>query len=575
MALLCGATRAHAQLPPPPVPVQNPITEPKRVLGKMLFWDTQLSSDNSVSCGTCHVPFAGGTDPRQGLHPGSDGNPGTPDDKVASPGVIRADSTDEFVLDAIFGVDVQVTSRSAPSMINAAYAPDLFWDGRGTSQFIDPETAAVVIPVGGALESQAAGPPLSDVEMAHEDRDWAQITAKLVTARPMALATNLPADVEAALASYPSLFEAAFGDPGITARRIAFAIATYERTLIADQTPFDMGTLTPQQQQGLDVFLNPGSRCNTCHTLPMFTDHTFRNLGLRPIAEDNGRQGVTGQPIDAGRFKVPTLRNVGAKATFMHNGQFTTLQQVINFYAAPPPFPANVDPLRIGINIPPGPPRNDLANFIRNGLLDPRVANETFPFDRPTLHTELQSNPLPMSFGTAGTGGLVPEMIAPSPPNLGATSFKLGAANALPGANAWMALSRTPPLPDGTLDEYDLDGPATLDADGVGTWKWAIPDDDALLGDRLYAQWIVEDPAAAGGFARTRPVELTFFRQDPTQCDGCVGDQDCNGTVDFADVLQVIGSWGNNDLCSADMNDDGSVDFGDLLDVIAAWGPCP
>ena len=73
-------TIAEAQLPPPPVPPENPITEPKRVLGKILFWEEQLSSDNTVSCGTCPQPFRAATDPRPAVHPGLDLSFGTPDD---------------------------------------------------------------------------------------------------------------------------------------------------------------------------------------------------------------------------------------------------------------------------------------------------------------------------------------------------------------------------------------------------------------------------------------------------------------------------------------------------------------
>ncbi|MBT8441678.1 MAG: cytochrome-c peroxidase, partial [Gammaproteobacteria bacterium] len=73
-----AAGHAGAELPPVPVPAANPITEEKRVLGKILFWDEQLSSDDSIACGTCHIPSAGGADPRAGLHPGTD--PGTLDD---------------------------------------------------------------------------------------------------------------------------------------------------------------------------------------------------------------------------------------------------------------------------------------------------------------------------------------------------------------------------------------------------------------------------------------------------------------------------------------------------------------
>ncbi|MCA8968104.1 MAG: hypothetical protein KDC48_24695, partial [Planctomycetes bacterium] len=167
--------------------------------------------------------------------------------------------------------------------------------------FVDPETNAVMIPGGGALESQSLGPIVSSDEMAHDVRTLAQATGKLVTARPMALATNLPADMAAAVANgatYPDLFAAAFGTPDITAQRIAYALATYQRTLKPDQTPFDQflagnpAAMTQQQINGMNVFHGPG-RCVICHTSGLFSDRLYHNLGLRPIGEDAGRQEVT------------------------------------------------------------------------------------------------------------------------------------------------------------------------------------------------------------------------------------------------------------------------------------------
>ena len=95
---------------------------------------------------------------------------------------------------------------------------------------------------GGALENQAVGPVLSAKEMAHDARTWAQATTRLAGSRPLAMATDHTPDVAAALQSnptYPLLFAAAFGDDQITAQRIAFALATYQRSLVSDQTPWD------------------------------------------------------------------------------------------------------------------------------------------------------------------------------------------------------------------------------------------------------------------------------------------------------------------------------------------------
>ena len=392
---------ARGAMPPVPVPPENPITEGKRVLGKTLFWDEQLSSDGTIACGTCHVSGRSMSDPRIGVHPGADGLFGSPDDILGSPGVVRRDHNLDPIFDDVFGFNPQVTGRSAPTAMGGAqYAADLFWDGRARSTFIDPQTSAVSIPLGGGLESQAIGPVLSDVEMAHEGRTWEDVIEKLGIVEPMALARNVPSDVASALLgepSYPDLFEAAFGDSAITAERIAFSIATYERTLIPDQTPWDRFTggdptaLTSGQQLGLFFFSNGPITCRICHAPPLFTDNTFRNIGLRPWEEDVGRFDVTQDFSDRGRFKVASLRGVGLKSRFMHNGRLASLNQVIDFYMGingQVQFPENRDPL-VPQNFVPPPVRSAFIDFLTNGLTDPRVANEVFPFDRPWLHSEL------------------------------------------------------------------------------------------------------------------------------------------------------------------------------------------
>ncbi|MFN0135524.1 MAG: cytochrome-c peroxidase [Phycisphaerae bacterium] len=390
-------------LPPVPVPPANPITEPKRILGKILFWDEQLSSDNTVSCGTCHLPGLAGSDPRIGRNPGPDNTLNTPDDKLGSPGVAKMDISEEYVEDPIFGFAAQVTRRNAQSVVGSGFSNNaMFWDGRAAGQFVDPETGSTEINNGGALESQAIGPILSSIEMGHDGRTWPQVREKLTAARPLAHARRIPPDMRNAISggkTYADLFADAFGDSEITATRIAFAIATYERTLIPNQAPIDAfiagnaAALTPAQTQGLNIFLGPQAHCNVCHTPPVFSNHTFRNIGLRPPVEDTGRQEVTNQPGDLGRFKTPTLRNVGLKNRFMHNGQLQTLTAVVNFYATPGNnFPQNRDPAAANIVIPLNA-RPALVDFLTNALTDPRVRNEVFPFDRPLLRSEGEACP--------------------------------------------------------------------------------------------------------------------------------------------------------------------------------------
>jgi len=399
-------TVSAQMLPPVPVPPENPITPEKAVLGKILFWDEQLSSDDTVACGTCHLPENSGTDPRVAIHPGLDGLFGNADDVFGTQGVVRRDSSGVAIVDPIFGTSPQVTHRAAPSAFQNLFALDTLWDGRAGTTFVDPLSPTTVLIVGGgALESQAILPILNSVEMAKDGRTWAEVTTKLASIIPLAIATNLPGDIVSALAAnpiYPDLFNAAFGTPDITPSRIAFAIATYERTLVADQTPFDEfvagdpAALTLAQQTGLNFFqISP---CSICHPAPQFTGNRFKNIGLRDPAEDTGVEGVTGMLGDLAEFKVPSLRGAGLKTSFMHTGQITSVNDAVLFYdPAQFHFPTNLD-VAIPIAVP-APILPDLVDFIENGLTDPRLAAGAPPFDRPTLASEIGA---PVSVPTFG-----------------------------------------------------------------------------------------------------------------------------------------------------------------------------
>jgi len=180
--LLISAGAARAALPPVPIPAENPLTEPKRVLGKMLFWDEQLSSDGSVACGTCHRPAQGGADPRVGRNPGVD--KGTIDDVLGSPGIVSLDRAGRPEPNPQFGLGPQVTPRAAPSNFGALWAPELFWDGRARSRVVDPLTGAVAIARGGALENQVLTALIAPGEMAKRDRTWADVMATVERSRP-------------------------------------------------------------------------------------------------------------------------------------------------------------------------------------------------------------------------------------------------------------------------------------------------------------------------------------------------------------------------------------------------------
>ncbi len=288
---------------------------------------------------------------------------------------------------------------------------------------------------------------------------------------------------------------------------------------------------------------------------------------------------VTANPIDRGRFKVPSLRNVGLKTTFMHNGRLSTLNEVLDFYTetnGQVQFPQNQDPAVAAIVIPPQV-RPALLDFLTNGLTDARVRDEVFPFDRPTLHTELAPNPLVVGNGTPGSGGVVPFMVTPGTPNLGNDTFRFGVDGALGGAEARLQLCRTA---DGASSDSNVVatlGPIILDGSGpgagFGTLAWGIASSARLLGDVVFAQWIVTDPAGVKGESRSALVRLQFYAADPTSC-GCTGDLNCNDRVGFADLVRLLNNWGSCDLCGGDLDDDGIVGFTDLVVLLGAWGGC-
>jgi cytochrome c peroxidase len=535
LALLVAATAPHlalAQGPPPPppplqplappvAPPQNPVTAAKTDLGRALFWDEQLSSTASVSCGTCHFASRGGSDPRSSVgvlattHPGLDGVLGTPDDVVGSRGVPRSLASGDYD-PSDFGLAPQVTSRKAPSTLTAAYAPRLFWDGRANGAFVDPVSGQTLVPVGAALENQVLAPPLSDVEMGHVGVDWNDVAARIAGAQPLALSPQVPTGLANWIAgrSYPELFAEAFGSSDVTPARIAFAIATYERSLAPTQTPLDtfLATgqgLTPLEVQGFQLFgqLN----CAGCHAGNRFTDEAFHYTGVRPVQEDLGRFLVTGAQADRGRFRTPSLRNVRDRGPYMHDGSFATLEEVVDFYDRGGDFDApNKSPAMQPLGLTPQQ-KNALVAFLRRPLTDPRAANETGPFERPRLATEGGAAPLLVGLPTPGSGGFAPRMVAVEPALVGGAPVTLAVDRALGGAIAFLAVDLV--AAPGGVDVAGATSflglspalfvlPRILDGSGAGggfaSQHFALVE-PALAGIVAHAQWFVLDPGSAGG----------------------------------------------------------------------------
>lgn len=512
----CSALPLAAQLLPPPSPPGNPITLAKVRLGKVLFWDEQLSSSRTVACGTCHIPSTAGGDPRSAasplaINPGVDGIYGNDDDIFGSPGVPLADADGFYMMSAHFGLGVQATARRTTSSINAGYARDLFWDGRAVEIFSDPETAAEILPAGAALESQSMGPPASEVEMGHQSRVWADVLARIGGIEPLALATGVPSQLLLWIGGrgYAELFTEAFGSPGISSARVGMAIATYERTLFTNQTPFDAflagdeAALTEQETLGRGVFT--AASCNRCHIGELTSDNLYHYIGVRPANEDQGRFIVTGAEGDRGRMRTPSLRNLELRAPYMHNGRFPTIESVVEFYDRGGDFNApNKDPLVRPLDLT-LEEKDALVAFLKRPLTDPRLLREDFPFDRPGLYTESSRPPLAQGSGLAGSGGLEPMVVAVEPAMLGNPSFAVGVQNALGGAAALLVIDGadpglTPPA-TGSFAFASIVLGGSGNGQGFGSFHLPVPSDPALSGQEFFGRWYVTDAGASGGVA--------------------------------------------------------------------------
>ncbi|MDA1312336.1 MAG: c-type cytochrome [Acidobacteria bacterium] len=209
------------------------------------------------------------------------------------------------------GVGGKKGGRQAPTVINAAYFNVQFWDGRSPS-----------------LEEQALGPMANPIEMAHTLEELQKILSK----DP----------------GYVAEFEKAFGPGGVTMDRAKKAIASFERTVLSGNSPFDRfmyggeaDAISESAKRGLEVFRDPAKgNCNVCHAMQegsaLFTDNKFHNLGvgagLDGTLADIGRFEVTKNEADRGAFKTPGLRNIAETAPYMHDGSLKTLKEVIDFY---------------------------------------------------------------------------------------------------------------------------------------------------------------------------------------------------------------------------------------------------
>lgn len=188
--------------------------------------------------------------------------------------------------------------RHAPTTVNLAWSRHLFWDGRAPT-----------------LEAQARGPLEAAAEM---DLPMAAVVARLKEVK-----------------GYLDAFARAYPRQGLTEDTVLQAIATYERTIVTGDTPFDRWlrgddkAMSPAAQRGFVLFTGKAN-CAACHSGWNFSDDKFHDIGL--ATTDHGRKSVTGSGPDQHAFKTPGLREIAARAPFMHHGQVATLEGVVAHY---------------------------------------------------------------------------------------------------------------------------------------------------------------------------------------------------------------------------------------------------
>ncbi len=320
-------------------PATNPSDARKVELGRLLFWDPILSGRKDVACATCHHPefgYAESLDVSIGVNGLGLGSRRRFDVPNAVPFVKRNSQT---ILNVAFnGIDQS-------GQYDPARAP-MFWDLRAAS-----------------LEAQALEPIKSFEEMRGDAYSEAE-ALDAVTARL------------AAVAEYRTLFNRAFGGARpVTAENLGKALAAFERTLNATNSPFDrymrgdLTAMTNEQIRGMEQFDRVG--CANCHSGPMFSDFKPHVLGV----PDNAKLSASDAGI-AGNyaFRTPSLRNLRSTGPYMHNGAFQTLQEVLGFYRTGRRRPQNsnvrsdqLDPLLAQVNV--GRGRFDILAFL-NALND-------------------------------------------------------------------------------------------------------------------------------------------------------------------------------------------------------------
>lgn len=289
----------HVNIPPVQAtdntPADNPITDEGATLGRVLFYDVNLSFNRTVSCASCHDQASGFSDPNT-LSVGFDGG---------------------------------LTGRNSMGLSMARFYENghFFWDERAAT-----------------LEEQVLMPIQDDVEMGMSlDELVERVEAEEYYAELFADAFGSDEVSTDRISRALSQF----------VRSMVSANAKYDEGRAQVQTPpgpdQTFPNFTAAENQGMQLFFASG--CAACHGGEAFIAPGARNNGLDVVYTDNGTADVTGDPADVGKFKVPSLRNVAVTGPFMHDGRFETLLEVVEHYNSGVQDHVNLDPvLRDGAN---------------------------------------------------------------------------------------------------------------------------------------------------------------------------------------------------------------------------------
>ena len=285
------------------IPEDNPLTKDKVELGKLLFFDTRLSANDTIACASCHMPSLAFTD----------GQP------VST------------------GIHGQKGGRSAPTAINRVFSSAQFWDGRAAT-----------------LEEQSVGPFANPIEHGFKDHDELVAKVKSIAGyQPLfELAFGSPAITTDLIGKAIASFQ----------RTLLSGNSAYDRFTQGNEEQ----ALSANAQNGFRVFLGKG-QCLRCHFGFNFTDEQYHNLGVgaNKKERDVGRQAVTNKPEDMGAFKTPTIREIANTAPYMHDGSLQTLREVVDFYDQGGLPNAHLDPAIKPLNLT-EQEKKDLVEFMES-----------------------------------------------------------------------------------------------------------------------------------------------------------------------------------------------------------------